>query len=111
MHSDHIENKPDKVLVKNLLNDYDYQPESITIKTVLKNPAGSVVLFILDKEQGLIEHAASSEALVCILEGEIDFTISNQNYKLKAGNTLKLPARIPHSLLAVERTKMLLIIV
>ncbi len=102
--------KLDKIVIKNLKKDYEYQSESITIKTVLKNSNGSIALFILDKEQGLIEHAASSEALVYILEGEIDFMISNHNYKLKEGNVLRLPAKIPHSLISVERTKMLLII-
>ena len=97
-------------LIKNLKNDYEYQADSITIKTVLKNSNRSIALFILDKEQGLIEHAAMSEALVYILDGEIDFTVSNQNYKLKEGNVLKLPAKIPHSLISIKKSKMLLII-
>jgi len=100
----------DKGLVKNLLNDYEYQSESITIKTISKNSAGSIVLFILDKEQGLIEHAASSKALAYLLEGEINFTISGQEYKLKKGDILTLPAKVPHSLIASEKAKMLLVI-
>ncbi len=102
--------KLDEVQVKNLLNDYEYQPESITIKTISKNSAGSIVLFILDKEQGLIEHAASSKALAFVLEGEINFTISEQEYKLKKGDIITLPAKVPHSLIAIEKAKMLLAI-
>ena len=99
-----------KIFIKNLKNEFEYQPESIVIKTILRDQPGSIALFIIDKDQGLIEHAASSDAFVYILEGEIDFMISKQNYKLSEGNFLKLPAKIPHSLIAVEKSKMLLII-
>jgi len=59
----------------------------------------------------LIEHSASSEALVYIIEGEIEFTIEGESYTLKDGDTLTLPAKIPHSLFALKRTKMLLVII
>lgn len=98
------------ILLKNLKNDFDYQTESVTIKTIFRAANGSTALFIIDKEQGLIEHAATSDALVYILEGEIDFTVSQKKYNLKEGNVLSLPAKIPHSLIAVEKTKMLLTI-
>ena len=104
-----IEN-PGKICIKNLKNDYEYQTDSIIIKTILKDSTGSIALFIIDTNQGLIEHAASSDAFVYILEGEIQFTISKQIYNVREGNVLKLPADIPHSLLAIEKAKMLLII-
>lgn len=102
--------KPGKIFIKSLKNDYGYEPESILIKTIFREQTGSIALFILDKEQGLIEHAASSDALVYVLEGDIEFTIAKQNYMLKEGEFLKLPAGIPHSLSAIVKAKMLLII-
>jgi len=96
--------------VKNFKNDIDYQPDSTIIKMVSKKPTGNIVLFAFDKDQGLIEHSASSDALVYIIEGEIEFTVAGVNYLLKEGDTLTLPAKIPHSLFAIKRTKMLLVI-
>lgn len=103
-----LEEAKKNVLFRNLKNDFEYQPESVTIKTIFKSEKGSAALFLIDKEQGLIEHAAASDALVYILEGEIDFIVSGKKYNLKEGDVLGLPAKIPHSLAAVEKTKMLL---
>ncbi|MHB8854543.1 MAG: cupin domain-containing protein [Ignavibacteriaceae bacterium] len=97
--------------INNFKNNTEYQPESTIIKMILKKSNGNVVLFAFDKEQGLIEHAASSDALVFIIEGEIEFTISGEKYLLKEGDTFTLPAKIPHSLYALKQTKMFLIII
>jgi len=97
--------------VKNFKNDVDYQSDSTIIKMVSKKPNGNIVLFAFDRDQGLIEHSASSDALVYIIEGEIEFTVAGVSYLLKEGDTLALPAKIPHSLFAIKRTKMFLVII
>ena len=99
-----------KISLKNLIEDYAYQDESILIKTILRDEKVNIALLLVDSGQGLIEHAASTEAMVYIVEGEIKFTISNQNYSLIKGSFLKLEAGVPHSFIAVEKTRMLLII-
>jgi len=101
----------ENIPVKNLNVDLKYQPDSTIIKMILNKSNGNIVLFAFDKDQGLIEHAASSDALVYVIEGKINFTISGEEYLLKEGDTITLPAKIPHSLFAVEQTKMLLIII
>jgi|YelNatPaOPRAMG01_1025707.scaffolds.fasta_scaffold27750_2 quercetin dioxygenase-like cupin family protein len=101
----------ENILVKNLKDDLKYQPDSTIIKMILNKSNGNIVLFAFDKDQGLIEHAASSDALVYIIEGEIKFIISGEEYNLKEGDTLMLPAKIPHSLFAIKQTKMFLVII
>ncbi len=101
----------ERISVKNLKEDLKYQIDSTIIKMILKKSNGNIVLFAFDKDQGLIEHAASSDALVFIIEGEIEFTISGEKYLLKEGDTLTLPAKAPHSLFALNQTKMLLVII
>ncbi len=103
-------NTAEKIEIKNFKDDIAYQPDSSIIKMVLKKPNGNIMLFAFDKEQGLIEHSASSDAMVYIIEGEIQFTLAGVEYLLKEGDTLTLPAKIPHSLFAVKQTKMLLVI-
>ncbi len=97
--------------VKNFKDGIKYQSDSTIIKMILKKEEGNIVLFAFDKEQGLIEHSASSDAFIFIIEGGIVFTISGENYKLIEGDTLTLPANIPHSLFALKPTKMLLIVI
>lgn len=101
----------EKLEIKNFKDDIEYQTDSTIIKMVAKKSNGNIVLFAFDKDQGLIEHSASSDALVYIIEGEIEFTIAGEKYLLKEGDTLTLPAKIPHSLYAINRTKMLLVII
>ncbi len=100
-----------KIEVKNFKDQIGYQQDSTVIKTVLKKQNGNVVLFAFDKDQGLIEHSASSEALIYIIEGEIDFIIAGETYLLKDGDSLKLPVKAPHSLFAKEKTKILLVVI
>ena len=100
----------DKIFLKNLKSDFEYQNQAILIKTILREQGANIILFIIDEKQGLMEHSASSDAIVYILEGNIEFKVSEKNYCLTEGNVMKLQSGIPHSFIAVEKTKMLLII-
>ncbi len=102
--------KSEKIYIKSIKYDFDYQNDSVLIKTLLKEPGANIILFIIDNNQGLMEHSASKDALIYVLEGKLDFMVSNQNYRLSEGSILKLTAQSPHSFTAVERTKMLLIL-
>jgi quercetin dioxygenase-like cupin family protein len=102
--------KSNKIFIKNFKRDFEYQEEAILIKTILKEQHANIVLFIIDKGQGLMEHAASTDAVVYVIEGELEFTVADQCYNLTEGNILKLPADAPHSFIAVEKTKMILLL-
>ena len=75
--------------VFNIAGEVDYASGGIVSKQIIKNQAGNVTLFSFDKEQGLSEHTAPFDALVRILDGEVEI-------------------HVPHALHAVERFKMLL---
>jgi quercetin dioxygenase-like cupin family protein len=68
-------------------------------------------LFAFDEEQGLSEHTAPFDALVCILDGEAEITISGKAHRLSAGEMIIMPANEPHALHAVKRYKMLLVMI
>jgi quercetin dioxygenase-like cupin family protein len=78
---------------------------------LVKKDAGTVTLFAFDKDQGLSEHTAPFDALVYVIEGETAITISGKPMTLKAGETVIMPANDPHALKAIERFKMLLVMV
>jgi quercetin dioxygenase-like cupin family protein len=81
---------------------------AVVSRQITKTEAGNVTLFAFDKDQGLSEHTAPFDALVHILEGEAQITISGKPFDLKAGDAIIMPANEPHALKAVQRFKMLL---
>ena len=94
--------------VFNIAGEVDYASGGIVSKQIIKNQAGNVTLFSFDKEQGLSEHTAPFDALVQILEGEMEIVVDGNHSRMKAGESLVLPANVPHALTAVQRFKMLL---
>ena len=87
------------------------QEGSVVSRTLVDRPAGTVTLFAFDGGQGLSEHTAPYDALVYILEGEAEVTISGVDHRVSAGEALLMPAGEPHSLRAEEAFKMLLVMV
>ena len=85
-----------------------YQDAAVVSRQITKADAGNVTLFAFDKDQGLSEHTAPFDALVHILEGEAQVTISGKPFELKAGDAIIMPANEPHALYAAQRFKMLL---
>jgi quercetin dioxygenase-like cupin family protein len=70
-----------------------------------------VTLFAFDRGQGLSEHTAPFDAMVCVLDGEAEITISGKKHRVRKGETIIMPANEPHALDAVERFKMLLVMI
>jgi quercetin dioxygenase-like cupin family protein len=89
----------------------EYQAGSIVSRMLVNKDAGTVTLFAFDKGQGLSEHTAPFDALVYVIEGDTEITISGKPMRLKAGDTVIMPANDPHALKAIEKFKMLLVMV
>jgi quercetin dioxygenase-like cupin family protein len=85
-----------------------YQEGSIVSRTLVSRPTGTVTLFAFDEGQGLSEHTAPFDALVQILDGEADITISGKALRARQGEVVLMPADQPHALSAPVRFKMLL---
>lgn len=64
--------------------------------------------FAFDKGEGLAEHTTCHDAMLQILEGKAEITIGGNLNNLKAGQSIILPANIPHSIKADEKFKMML---
>ena len=89
----------------------DYRENSIVSRTILEKTTGTVTLFAFDKGQGLSEHTAPFDALVHLLDGEAEITLSGKILRLKEGEMVIMPASQPHALKAVEKFKMILIMI
>ncbi len=89
----------------------EYQKGSIVSRTLVSRKTGTVTLFAFDRGQGLSEHTAPYDAMVCVLDGEVEITISGKPFRLRKGNMIIMPAREPHALKALKKFKMLLIMI
>lgn len=99
------------IKVKKMFDLVEYQEEAIVSRTLIDKETGTVTLFAFDEGEGLSEHTAPFDALVYILDGEVNIVISGVNYDLKAGDVITMPANEPHALRAEKRFKMLLVMV
>jgi quercetin dioxygenase-like cupin family protein len=88
-----------------------YQEGQVVSRTLAQNKHMNMTLFAFDKNEEISSHASSGDAMVYILDGESEVTIGEAVFTVKAGETIVMPAGIPHALLAKERFKMMLIVV
>src|ERR1035437_1032633 len=91
-----------------LVDMVDYQKDAVVSKTIVEKSTGTVTLFAFDAGQGLSEHTAPFDALVQVLDGEVEIRISGKPFHLKQGEIIIMPANEPHALKAVNNLKMLL---
>lgn len=97
--------------VETLVRLVAYQEDSVVSKTLIKKGTGTVTLFAFDKEQGLSEHTAPFDAMVCVLDGVAQISIGGDLKEVKQGEMLVMPANVPHALKAKERFKMMLVMI
>jgi quercetin dioxygenase-like cupin family protein len=86
----------------------DYSEGGIVSKTVLKKETGNISLFSFDKGEALSEHTAPFDAMIQIVDGKGEVIIGGKSNFLETGQSIIMPANIPHAVKAVERFKMVL---
>ena len=78
----------------------DYQQNSVVSREIIKKELGTVTIFAFDQGQGLSEHSAPFDAMVQVIDGEAEITISGVKHTVKAGEIIIMPANEPHALQA-----------
>ncbi|QXE89591.1 cupin domain-containing protein [Geomonas subterranea] len=95
----------------NLVNLAGYQDGAVVSRTVIDKPVGTITAFAFDAGEGLSEHTAPYDAFVQVLDGEAEINIEGTTHTVSAGEIIIMPANKPHSLRAVKRFKMLLVMI
>lgn len=85
------------------------QEHAVVSREIVHKSGGTVTVFAFDAGEGLSEHTAPFDALVVVLEGEVEVRISGMPYLLRAGQMVVMPAHEPHALKALTAFKMLLV--
>jgi len=98
----------DKLIKGYLTDEIAYQDGTIVSKQIIKKPNGNITLFAFGKDESLTEHTSPFEASVYIVDGEMEIKIGGIPYNVKAGEIIVMPPEIPHSLVAIQKSKMLL---
>jgi quercetin dioxygenase-like cupin family protein len=91
-----------------LIDLVDYQEGAVVSRTIIDKKTGTVTLFAFDEGQGLSEHTTPFDALVYLLDGEAEITISGKTLRLGEGEMVILPTNQPHALKAAKKFKMIL---
>ena len=89
----------------------EYAPGAVVSRTLAKSKAGTLTVFAFDQGEELSEHTAPFDAYVQVLDGRAELVIGGESLLPEAGETVLMPANVPHAVRAVERFKMLLIMI
>ncbi|MFC2169245.1 cupin domain-containing protein [Acidobacteriota bacterium] len=100
-----------KARAANLIDLIEYQEGSVVSREIISKKTGTVSLFAFDKGRGLSEHTAPFDALVYCMDGEVEISIARKPIRLGSGEIVIMPANKPHSLKALKKFKMLLIMI
>lgn len=88
-----------------------YQDGAVVSRTLVKKKTCTLTVFAFDAGQALSEHTAPFDAIVQVLDGTVVLSIGGKAVTAQAGQTVLLPANVPHAVTATTRFKMLLLMV
>lgn len=106
----YIKNLEQEKVVK-LAEELQVKKGQIISKTLVQNKAVSITLFAFSKGEEIGTHASNGDAMVSVLEGCGKFTVGGKDYICKSGESLIMPAQLPHSVYGQEDFKMLLTVI
>jgi quercetin dioxygenase-like cupin family protein len=95
----------------NALELVAYQAGAVVSRQIVKKKTGTVTVFAFDKTQGLTEHTSPFDALVQVLDGVAEITLGGVPHRLGKDEMILMPANVPHALKAIERFKMMLVMI
>ena len=88
-----------------------FQQGQVVSRTLAQNRAISLTLFAFDQGEEISTHASSGDALVIVLEGEGEITVGTEKFTVKKGESIVMPANVPHAVFAAKQFKMFLVVV
>lgn len=95
--------------VNTLANQIEASDEKVQFKNVFTNNNGGVTMLAFKAGQELTTHTAPAEVMVCVAEGEIEFTMLDRPHTIKAGQFLLMGQDVAHSVRATMDSKVMLI--
>lgn len=97
--------------VTTLKGQVQIQDGQIVSKTLAQNKYVSITLFAFDKGEEIGTHDSTGDAMISVLEGTCKFVVDGKEYVANEGETMIMPAKKPHSVHAIEKCKLSLVVV
>lgn len=94
--------------VFNYADTVTYQTGAVVSKTIIKKDIGNITVFAFSKGQGLSEHSAPFDAVIEVVDGTAEVFINKKPFTVNVGQTIIMPANIPHSVQSITDFKMVL---
>ena len=88
-----------------------YQDGAVVSRSIADRPTGTITLFAFAAGQSLSEHTAPFDALLMVLDGQAEVTVSGKANQVSAGQMIVMPADQPHAVKAATDFKMLLVMI
>lgn len=88
----------------------EVSPGNTVSRAILKAEGVRLVLFAFDTGQGLAEHTAAVPVLLQALDGRLRVTAAGREVELVPGGVIHFGTRLPHSVLALEPSRLLVTI-
>lgn len=101
-------NEFEKSKVFDFAGSVEYAEGAIVSKTILKKESGNISLFAFARGESLSEHTAPFDALIQVVDGKGEVIIGGKSFILGPGESIIMPANVPHAVKAVEKFKMVL---
>lgn len=97
-------------VVRDIRAEVEVPRGGILSRTIHADEHASLTMFAFDKGQELTEHTASRAAIIEVLEGQAEVGMGADVHDLGIGGWVALPPRTPHSIRAMEPTKIALLL-
>ena len=94
-----------KSQVLKLKDQINFQDGQIVSKTLVQNDAVSLTLFAFEKDEEISTHQSEGDAMVTVLEGKGKFTVGGVEHIVSEGETLIMPAKVPHAVYGEGSTR------
>ena len=88
-----------------IAQEVPYVADRIKPHRLLDTPDVRVVHIALGDGEELKEHMAPFPILVQVVEGEVDFAVNEEVYRMSTGGLISLPAKLLHAVTAVGNAR------
>lgn len=95
--------------VMSVRNELHYRKNSVVARALLQVSTGTVDIMAFDQGLGITQHVLGLDALVLVLEGNLEIVISSETHLLESEDVFLIPAGKVHSMKAQSPTKIILV--
>jgi len=96
------------IVIDDLHAELDIPHDGTLSKVLYRDDWLRVVGFAFDTGQRLTEHTSALPVVIQVVSGRLDLVLGDRKAQAGPGSWIRLPARLPHSVHAIEPTRMLL---